>query len=85
MTEAAISRIEEKLDSIVRLLASIFAESTGLEDKSKYDKIQKLSGLGLDRILIAEILGTTPGTVSVALSQAKNRKKKKAKKETIPE
>lgn len=74
MSEEIFDRIESKLDAIVRLVAA-----RHIEGKSKTDATKALGRLGLDRNVIAQIVDTTPGTVSVTLSQAKSEKKKKEK------
>lgn len=52
-----------------------------VEGKRQRDQIMILSRAGLDRHEIADILGTTPGTVSVELSILKKAKRKKSKAE----
>lgn len=74
MAEDILKRIDTKLDTIVRLLAS-----RSIEGKGKTEAILTLGALGIDTNLIAEIVGTTPGTVSVRLSEV--RKKSKSRRE----
>jgi len=64
--------IVAKLDTIIKLLALGVAG-----DKKQVEKIAMLSLSGLKPKEIAEILGTTPLTVSVALSGLRKAKKKK--------
>ena len=71
MQEKILGEIDRKLDIIVRLLAARSAEGS-----SGTDSIIKLGALGLDRKLIAEIVGTTPGVVSTRLSEAKKKGKR---------
>ena len=62
------SRIEAKLEAIIRLLAASMVQG-----KSLADSVQILSRLGLDRNQIAAICQTTPQTVSVRLWEAKRQ------------
>jgi hypothetical protein len=71
--EDVLKRIETKLDQMLRLAALWI--TTG---QKQVPAIQLLASAGFDRKLIAEILHTTPNTVSVTLS------KKKAKKSSKP-
>jgi hypothetical protein len=68
MEEEILIRIDQKLDAIVRLLAG-----NHIEGKNKTEAINILGALGLDPNLIAEIVGTTPGTVHTRLSEAKKK------------
>lgn len=67
--------ISEKLDVLIKLQAA--ALITSLE--SSKDKILFLDRAGLRPAMIAEIVGTTPNHVNVALSQARKRPAKKGK------
>jgi DNA-binding NarL/FixJ family response regulator len=68
----ALQRISDQLKQLTRLVAiSVSA------DKKQREQILALARAGLDRHEIAEILGTTPGTVSVELSVSKRERKKK--------
>jgi len=78
MTEEILKRIDMKLDTIIRLLGS-----NAIECKGKTEAILTLGALGLDANLIAEMVGTTPATVSVRLSEA--RKKARGGKGKIEE
>ncbi len=68
MEEEILIRMDRKLDAIVRLLAG-----THIEGKSKTEAINILGVLGLDPNLIAEMVGTTPGTVHTRLSEARKK------------
>jgi DNA-binding NarL/FixJ family response regulator len=74
-TDSALREISIKLDQAIRLLA--ISVTAG---KKQRDQIAVLSRAGFDRHDIAEILGTTPGTVSVELSVLKklSRKEKRS-------
>lgn len=70
MEEEILKRIETKLDIVVRLLAT-----KAIEGKSKTEAILALGASGLETKPIAEIVGTTPATVSTRLSEAKKKSK----------
>lgn len=70
-----LTEVEEKLDTLIRLTAiGLFG------DKTQRDKIELLATAGLGAKEIAELLGTTPNTVRVALSGLRKKKKKVARK-----
>ena len=63
--------VVDKLEVLIRLTA------IGLcADKSQKEKIQILDSAGLPPKHIAEMLGTTPNTVSVALAGLRKERKK---------
>jgi len=69
-------------DSVVRQLERI-ANLLGLlitHGKPQVEQIAILSGAGYSPSEIAQLVGTTPNTVSVALSQMRAARKKKGKK-----
>jgi DNA-directed RNA polymerase specialized sigma24 family protein len=68
--------IERKLHMLVRLAALSF-----VGDKPQQDKIMMLSSAGFQPKEIADICGTTPNTVRVALSTIR---KKRGKRKGIP-
>lgn len=72
--------IVAKLTTIIKLLAVSLAEG-----KTQTEKIRILSTAGLAPKEIAEILGTTPNTVRVALSGLRKRGKKVSPKEVAEE
>jgi hypothetical protein len=57
----------EPLDEIARLLATLIR----LQLETQADAIRELGKLGIGPKRIAELLGTTPNTVTVTLSKAK--------------
>jgi DNA-directed RNA polymerase specialized sigma24 family protein len=61
-----------ELKHIKALLAMSFVR----DYETKTEKIIFLNRFGFETTDIAELIGTTPGTVSVAISQAKGKKKK---------
>jgi len=72
-----IKKLDElgtKIDALIQVVAI-----TSQKGKTKTSQIELLSNLGLPRTVIAWIVGTTPETVSVAMSQI--RSKEKAKKQ----
>ena len=66
MSDQVLNEINQKLDQLVALVAS-----NAVKGMKQAEAILLLGAAKLDRNLIAQILGTTPGTVSVTLSQAK--------------
>lgn len=80
MSDDILSEISAKLDHLVSLSAM-----NAVKGLKPNEAIVILGEIGIDRNLIARIVGTTPATVSVRLSEAKARKaglgeKKSAKK-----
>jgi CRP-like cAMP-binding protein len=71
--------ILERLDQIAKSLAFLVIHSEELKDKSNRDLIPILAQVGFDRNFIAQLLNTTPDTVSVRLSQMKAKAKEKTK------
>ena len=71
-----LTRIEAKLDTMIRLLAL----SVASDNHSLKDRAVRLQRAGLAPKEIASICDTTPNTVSVALSAAKREGKGNAKK-----
>ena len=75
--EVDLSRIEAKLDTLIRLMAlSVTAGSQTLKDRAV-----RLQRAGLSPKEIAALCDTTPNTVSVALSTAKRAAKNKSRSE----
>ena len=79
MSDELLAQIKEKLEQLVRLSAV-----NAVKGLKQNQAIVVLGEAGLDRNLIADILGTTPGTVSVRLSQVKAASKPSAKKKEQP-
>jgi DNA-binding NarL/FixJ family response regulator len=73
-SDDVFQRIESKLDQLLRLAA--LQMTTGLKQGAA---IQLLAAAGFDRRIIAELLNTTPNTVSVTLSNSKAKTKQNAK------
>ncbi len=75
MSDKTLSQISAKLDTLVLLAAT-----NTVKGVKPNEAIVLLGDLGLDRNVIARIVGTTPATVSVRLSEAKARKAASTKK-----
>ena len=69
-SEEILRSINTKLDQMLRLAALQMASNM-----KQVQAIQTLSAAGLERKLIADLLGTTPNTVSVTLAKAKAKQK----------
>lgn len=80
MDEKQFKEITGKIDLIVRLLALDLVK----DFKVQKDKIIALSSFGFGPSEIAKLLGTTPNTVSVALSEIKKKAKKEEGKTEKP-
>jgi DNA-directed RNA polymerase specialized sigma24 family protein len=61
----------DPLEEVVRLLAIQLRRET----ESQAEAIEEMSHAGFGPKRIAELLGTTPNTVNVAISTAKKRKR----------
>jgi len=72
MDEKQFKEITSRMDLIVRLLALNIVKDL----KVQKDKIIALSSFGFGPSEIAKLLGTTPHTVSVTLSEMKKRAQK---------
>jgi DNA-binding CsgD family transcriptional regulator len=71
MDDKAVQVLSAKLDAIIKLM--MFAMTEG---KSQTEQVRLLSAAGFQPKEIAHTLGTTPNTVSVALSNLRKRKDK---------
>jgi len=69
--EDGLRRIERKLEQMLRL--SALQITSGMK---QVQAIQLLNAAGFERKLIAELLNTTPNTVSVTLAKAKAKSAK---------
>jgi len=69
-SEEILRSINTKLDQMLRLAALQMASNM-----KQVQAIQALSAAGFERKLIADLLGTTPNTVSVTLAKAKAKQK----------
>ncbi len=73
--ETSTDTLARQLERIANLLALLVTHG-----KPQMEQIAVLSGAGYSSAEIAQLVGTTRNTVSVALSQMKSRKQKKPKK-----
>ena len=81
--EQLIKKLDElgtKIDALIQVVAITSRKESMLKGKTKTSQIELLSDLGLPRTVVAWIVGTTPETVSVTMSQIRS-KEKKAKKQ----
>ncbi|MGO8917180.1 MAG: hypothetical protein ACLQJR_14840 [Stellaceae bacterium] len=74
MKDHDLSRVEAKLDTLIRL----FALSVASDNHSLKDRAVRLQRAGMTPKEIAALCDTTPNTVSVILSTAKRDKRGKA-------
>lgn len=70
MTDLNLPELDQKLDVLIRLVAIGVCG-----DRTQREKIGMLGMAGLSPKTIADILGTTSNTVSVALSNLRKEKK----------
>lgn len=75
MENDAATRIETKLDAIIRLLAAPLVDG-----KTVADGAQILAKIGFDAGQIAELCNTTPNVVRKALSRARLQAKSKRRR-----
>ncbi len=75
MNEDIVKVLTAKLDSIIKLM--VFGITSG---KSQLEKVRLLSAAGFQPKEIAEVLGTTPNTVSVALYNLRKQRTKRARR-----
>lgn len=66
------SDYEQKLESELRIIRRLFALSL-IDGKKQREQIKLLASAGMDRHEIAELVGTTAGTVSVEMSNLKKQ------------
>lgn len=82
MTEDQYKNMAEKLDQLIsksdQQITLLAVQAVSNLETTK-EKITFLAKIGLDRNQIAQACNTTPGTVSVLLSQAKAKAKGKKK------
>lgn len=75
MDEDTLKSIDKKLDTIIKLLAG-----NCIQGKSKSDAIIMLGDLGIDTDVIAQMVKTTPATVTTRLWEHKKKREVGAKK-----
>ncbi len=69
---------EQKLENELRIVRRLLALSL-VEGKKQREQIALLATAGMDRHEIAELVGTTAGTVSVEISNLKKRKSEESR------
>jgi DNA-binding NarL/FixJ family response regulator len=69
---------EQKLERELRIVRRLLALSL-IEGKKQREQIALLATAGMDRHEIAELVGTTAGTVSVEISNLKKRKSEESR------
>lgn len=72
-----IERVAAALDRIVRLLAGILLKD--IEEGEQMVKVGRLKSYGFGNSEIAEMLGTTPNTVNVAVHSLRKKKHNRPK------
>ncbi len=72
MDEKTIQVLAAKLDAIIKLM--VFAIT---EEKSQTEQIRLLSAAGFQPKEIAEVVGTTPNTVRVTLSNLRRHRSRR--------
>ena len=75
MSATQDERTIELLEQAVSLLGILVARSSPADGTTQKDQIVALGSAGLKPKHIADLLGTTPGTVSVRLAEAKKGRK----------
>lgn len=73
MRDLKLTEISEKIDSLVKLLKVV--AYLQIQDKRQTDQFIILSKAGFQPREIAELVGTTPNTVRVALSRLRKEGK----------
>jgi CRP-like cAMP-binding protein len=74
MSNDSDTKLENEFRIVRRLLALAL-----IEGKTKGQQIQLLSDAGMERQEIAQLVGTTVGTVSVEVSNLKKRRSKETR------
>jgi CRP-like cAMP-binding protein len=75
-----ISAVAQKLTMISRSLGAIAVRMAPSRPRKLKDQVHFLNRLGFDRNEVAAILGSTPGSVSVRMSERKKGKRGKGKR-----
>jgi CRP-like cAMP-binding protein len=65
------------LPIIARSLSRLSLQSSAVAEGTSAEKARFLESLGLPRKEVAEMLGTTPASITELMRQAKKKKKKK--------
>lgn len=78
-TDKILQRLLDKLDEILRVLSLQVGADKGITERARLLKLA-----GMDNITIAEVLNTTPGSISVlttGLRLKKGRRKRRRKRQ----
>lgn len=78
MNDTEVKRGIDALERIGRVLGALYASHLG--DMEQGLKAQRLNRCGFSNTEIADLLGTTPNTVNVALHKVRKVQPKKGKK-----
>ena len=70
-----LDTLAEKIDILAIITALGIQKEKFFKNKTQKEQIEFLASMGLNRNLIALIVGTTPLTVSVTLSKMKKKQK----------
>ena len=74
MNNVEAKRIAEALEKIGKVLGALYGSHLGDLDQGL--KAQRLSRCGFSNIEIADLLGTTPNTINVALHKIRKSERK---------
>ena len=75
-----ISLLVDQLTMISRALGAVAVRLAPSRPKKLQDQVHFLSRLGFDRHAVAAILGSTPGSMSVRMSEGRKPKRVKGKR-----
>jgi CRP-like cAMP-binding protein len=70
---------DQKLESELRIVRRLLALSL-IDGKKQREQIELLAAAGLDRHEIAELVGTTAGTVSVEISNLRKSRRMRGRR-----
>ena len=74
MSDDASDRVALAIERISRVLGALYASQMG--DLEQGIKAERLSRCGFSNTEIADLMGTSPNTINVALHKARRQKKK---------
>lgn len=83
MNDEQFNLLIEKIDLLTSVVALTSSMPSDFKDKSKKDQVKLIYQFNqkINRNVIATIVGTTPGTVSVYLSEMRSKDEKKLEEE----
>lgn len=82
MSSDSEGRVIQLLEQSVKLLGILVTKGLPQDDMTQREQILLLASAGMEGKEIADLLGTTPGTVSVRLSEAKKEAVSKGKRKS---